>query len=243
MADARRRYSDFHGNYFSHKMKQIKKNGKIAQLRERFLFFLYPPKCANCGTIGYTGLCPKCAEKLDEAFKPRKFLANGGNGFADAMFALFPYDDSTVKKLLLSWKHEDFFDLPFIFNPYIKRFYQKNLLPEKIDCIAYLPRRTAARKKFGFDQAERIEKLFSSQFRLPTRALLLRQGRAKAQSKSKFEDREKNIHGAFRANCELAGETVLLIDDIVTTGATAREGARILKKAGAMKVYILSLAH
>ena len=39
------------------------------------------------------------------------------------------------------------------------------------------------------------------------------------------------------------GKRVLLLDDIVTTGASAREGARILKKAGAMKVYILSLAH
>ena len=215
----------------------------IAPLRERLLFILFPPKCAACGAIGYEPLCPDCEKRIGEAFAPRKFLASGGNSFADGMFALFPYEDAAVKKLLFDWKQEEFRDLPVIFTPFIQRFVKKKLLPGKIHRIAYLPRRQAMRRKAGFDQAQRMGEIFSRLLELPLEPLLIRQGRAKAQHKAKFEKREKNIHGAFRASHPLEGETVLLIDDIVTTGASAREGARILKKAGAMKVYILSLAH
>ena len=216
---------------------------KIAPLRERLLFFLFPPKCAVCGITGYEPLCPDCEKRIREAFAPRKYLASGGNSFADGMFALFPYEDAAVKKLLFDWKQEEFRDLPVIFTPYMERYVKRKLLPERIHRIAYLPRRQAMRRKTGFDQAHRMAEIFSRLLELPLEPLLIRQGRAKAQHKAKFEKREKNIHDAFRASRPLEGETVLLIDDIVTTGASAREGARILKKAGAMKVYILSLAH
>jgi len=216
---------------------------KMASARKQLLFLLYPPKCAACGATGYKGLCPECSEAVKKAFQPKKFLATGGNGFADAMYTLFIYDEYAVKKLLFGWKREDYRDLPPIFAPYIQKFLSKRLLPERIHCIAYLPRRRWKRRKAGFDQAERIASLFSQRLHLPLQPLLFRRGFSKAQRKAKFEDREKNVRGVFHASLPLAGQTVLLIDDIVTTGATAREGARILKQAGAMKVYILSLAH
>lgn len=216
---------------------------KAASFWKSLLFFFYPPKCASCGKTGYEGLCPDCQARVENAFQPQKFLANGGNGFADAMFALFTYEEYAVKKLLFSWKREDYRDLPPIFEPYIARFVQKKLLPEKIHRISYLPRRKWMRRKTGFDQAQRIARLVGKQLDLPVEPLLLRQGHSTAQRKAKFKSRERNVHGVFRATQEFEGETLLLIDDIITTGATAREGARILKKAGAMKVYVLSLAH
>ena len=215
----------------------------MAALRKSLLFLFYPPKCASCGKTGYEMLCPDCRERVEEAFHPRKFLASGGNGFADAMFALFSYREYAVQKLLFGWKREDYRDLPPIFEPFIRDFLKKKILPEKIHCISYLPRRRWIRRKAGFDQAERIARLLAKELRLPVEPLLLRQGHGTAQRKAKFENREKNVQGAFLPVRSFAGESILLIDDIVTTGATAREGARILKKAGAMKVYVLSLAH
>ncbi len=224
-------------------MNQSAMKEKIARLRERLLFFFFPPKCAVCGATGYKPLCPQCRQKLEEAFDPKKFRASGGNSFADGMYTLFVYDEYAVKKLLCDWKQEEFRDLPVIFTPFMKRFLGKKLLPERIHCIAFLPRRRWSRWKIGFDQAQRITCIFSRLSHLPQQCLLIRQGYAKPQHKAKYKNREKNIRGAFRAEKPLIGETVLLVDDIVTTGATAREGARILKQAGAMKVYILSLAH
>ena len=224
-------------------MNQYTFREKIARLRERLLFFLYPPKCAVCGTTGYDPLCPECAKKLQDAFEPKKFLASGGNGFADTMFTLFPYGEYAVQKLLFDWKRLEYRDLPVIFTPYMQKFVKKKLLPENIHYIAYLPRRRAAARKTGFDQAQRMAEIYSRLLDLPLKPLLIRQGHAKPQHKARYDKREKNVRGAFRAARPLEGETVLLVDDIVTTGATAREGARILKSAGAMKVHILSMAH
>ena len=224
-------------------MKRAALRKKMATLGKSLLFLFYPPKCAVCGKMGYEGLCPDCRDKVQEAYDPRKFLASGGNGFADAMYALFYYRSSSVKKLLFAWKLEDYRDLTLIFEPYIAKFLKKDLLPDKIHCVTYLPRRKQMQKKTGFDQAERIAQIVGRQMGLPVEPLLRRQGFSIAQHKAKFTNREKNVRGVFRATRSFQGETVLLIDDIVTTGASAREGARILKKAGAMKVYVLSLAH
>ena len=224
-------------------MKRNTNGNWKAHLRESLLFFFLPPKCAACGVVGYKELCPDCREALEDAFEPGKYIAAGGNGFADAMFCLFPYKNRVVRRLLHGWKQVDYRDYPDIFLPYARRFLKKKLLPETIHKIAYLPRRRPNRYKIGFDQAERIATLFAEDLNLPVEALLIRQGHAKTQHKQKYERREANVSGAFRTETELEGETVLLIDDIVTSGATAREGARILKKAGAMKVYVLSIAH
>lgn len=224
-------------------MNPQKLEEKIAHLRERLLFFLYPPKCAACGAMGYKTLCPDCQKKLEDAFSPRKFIPNGGNGYADGMFTLFPYEEYTVQKLLFDWKLVEYRDLPEIFTPFLDRFCRKKLLPRHIHCISFLPRRRWARLKTGFDQAQCVTAIFARLSSLPFPSLLIRQGFARAQHKSSYKKRVANIYGAFRSETKLKGETVLLIDDIVTTGATAREGARILKNAGAMKVYILSIAH
>lgn len=224
-------------------MKFLKSDQKKARLRDSLLFFFLPPRCPVCKAYGTRLLCPTCREQLKEAFHPHSFLASGGNGYADGMFTLFHYRERTVKHLLRDWKRENYRDLPLIFDPYVKMLVQKKLLPGKIHRITYLPRRKPTRFKTGFDQAEQIGALFAKSINLPLEALLQRQGNAKVQHKQKYKHREKNVRGAFRATQPLAGETVLVIDDIVTTGATAREGARILKRAGAMKVYVLSLAH
>ncbi len=218
-------------------------NSLFSELKENLLFFFFPPKCALCGKAGFEGLCPICQEELNAAFSPNKFMTTGGIGFADGMVSLFPYRNKAVKKLLFDWKRENYRDLAPIFAPFIQKAIKKGLLPNKIHCISFLPRRRIARRKAGFDQAEEIAKLVASTLFMPLDTLLLRKGFSKPQRKAKFEKRDENVRGAFAAARDFQGETILLIDDIVTTGATAEEGARILKKAGAMKVYILSIAH
>jgi predicted amidophosphoribosyltransferase len=57
--------------------------------------------------------------------------------------------------------------------------------------------------------------------------------------------RRENVRGAFKARPrpELHGQTVLLVDDILTTGSTANEAARALRHAGAGRVFVAVLAH
>ena len=65
---------------------------------------------------------------MDEAFIPRKFLAPGGNGFADEMVALFEYENEAVKTLLYRFKREDYEDLKEIFTFYARLAGKKKLL-------------------------------------------------------------------------------------------------------------------
>lgn len=210
---------------------------------EALLFFFFPPKCALCKTVGYEGLCPECQKRLDSLFSPKKFLAKGGNSYADTMLTLFSFHEPEVKKLCMDWKREDYMDLHLIFRRYFEKAKKKKLFPSEISFITYLPRKKSARKKAGFDQAECIAKELAEVLEIPYEPLLLRKGVSRPQHEMKGEDRERNVRGIFRAAKSFSGENILLVDDIVTTGASAREGARVLKKAGAMKVFVFSLAH
>lgn len=219
------------------------KEGKFSLKRE-ILFFFFPPKCAVCRKTGYEGLCPGCREEVENAFSPKKYLCRGGNGFADQMMSLFSYEDcKPVQRMLMDWKKNNYSDLPEIFGDYIERAAKKKGFYQNIDCVTFAPRRNSARRNAGFDQAEELAKEISARLGISFRPLLRRCGFSRAQHAMKGERRENNVKGTFVSLEALDGETVLLVDDIVTTGASVRECARILKKSGAMKVYVLSLAH
>jgi len=220
-----------------------KRKEERSALARALLFFFFPPKCALCKARGWGPLCANCREALDLAFDPQSFRCAGGNGFADDMLRLFPYDDPAVKPLLFDWKMQDYEDLHQIFSAYMERAREKELFPKGIDLIAFCPRRNSARRRAGFDQGEAIARTLASVLQVPFAPLLKRRGFSRPQHKTRGEQREENVRGVFQATSPLQGETVLLVDDIVTTGASAREAARILKGAGAMKVYVFCLAH
>lgn len=224
------------------KPMKILKEEKIS-VKKKLLFFFFPPKCALCGTVGWENLCPDCQSELDEAFSPRKFLAAGGNGFADEMVALFEYENEAIKPLLFQFKREDFEDLRQIFTSYAAKAKRKKLLPAKIDYITFAPRRISARLKNGMDQAEILARALSAEFGFPFETMLRRRAFSRAQHKLRGDRRDRNVRNAFCPLYPLQGQTVLLIDDIVTTGASVKECARVLKKSGAMKVFVLCIAH
>ena len=224
-------------------MKRREKSKEEKSLKEKLLFFFFPPKCAVCQRAGYENLCPDCREKMEEAFHAKKFLSYGGNGFVDEMISLFPYENRCVRRLLFDWKQNDYRDLHEIFGGFSHRAIERMHLAEKVDLVTFLPRRAGARRKAGFDQARCLAEEIARREQLPFEALLKRRGLSRPQHHLSGEQREKNVAGRFTATRALWGETILLVDDIVTSGASAREGARILKRAGAMKVIVFSLAH
>ena len=97
----------------------------------------------------------------------------------------------------------------------------------------------------GFNQAEMIAKFFKSSLGLETGNFLIRKKDIPFQAElSSRAQRYKNIKGSFKLipNANVKDKTIILVDDVVTTGATCVEAGRILKAAGCRKVYVLSLA-
>ncbi len=110
-------------------------------------------------------------------------------------------------------------------------------------CVVFLPRSRQARARIGHDQAELLARALARRLGACYRPCLVRVKATTAQKKLSAEARLANVSGAFalKQGTALRGQTVLLVDDIVTTGASMAEGVRLLRAAGAETVICVSL--
>ncbi len=107
------------------------------------------------------------------------------------------------------------------------------LAPDTV--ITHVPTATSRVRMRGYDQSRLIAKEFARLRSLPYRSLLLRIGQARQVGSTRVE-RARQVDGAFRLLRRIP-EKVLLIDDVVTTGATIESAAKLLKTHGAKKVH------
>jgi ComF family protein len=112
--------------------------------------------------------------------------------------------------------------------------------PETV--ISFLPRSAEARRKIGYDQAERLAKALAKSASLPYQPLFTRQRNGLAQKMLRRSERVENVRGAFALRQEVYGKRVVLVDDLVTTGAGMAEAAKLLYRADAADVIAVSIA-
>lgn len=109
------------------------------------------------------------------------------------------------------------------------------LSPETV--VTYIPTATSRVRQRGYDQTQLIAKAIAKQRGLPCRTLLIRHGQARqvgADRKHRITQASNNYSATHQKHIQKA--TILLIDDILTTGATIESAAKILKKAGAKQI-------
>lgn len=108
-------------------------------------------------------------------------------------------------------------------------------------CVPLHPRR---QRKRGFNQSLLLARALSRQTQVPTRDLLQRVRATTPQVELSAKERSQNVRGAFalRRGAQVKGQTILLVDDVFTTGSTLRECAHVLRRAGAHSVAALTLA-
>jgi ComF family protein len=95
----------------------------------------------------------------------------------------------------------------------------------------------------GFNQSAIVARELSRRTGVPVAVDALRRIRPTPPLKGMgMRQRRRTVAGAFRANAELRGRTVILVDDVLTTGSTANACARVLKRAGAERVDLISWA-
>ena len=122
------------------------------------------------------------------------------------------------------------------------RYHWGDQLPDGLIPVPLHRRRLWERE---FDQALGLSHQLSQAVDIPMWAdLLVRDRNTISQVGLKLEQRQRNVQGAFRVQApgQCAGKTILLIDDVYTTGATVRECARVLLQAGAARVNVYTLA-
>ena len=122
----------------------------------------------------------------------------------------------------------------------------RDLLPERaLDVIIPVPLHPKRLRWRGFNQSVILARVVGSQWNLPIDPfVLVRPRETPPQTQLSEEERRRNVRRAFSVNPakSIEGKSVLLIDDVYTSGATVNECSRALKRGGAREVYVLTLA-
>jgi ComF family protein len=114
-----------------------------------------------------------------------------------------------------------------------------DLLPA--DVVTWVPLSRRRRARRGFDQAEVLARAAARRLGVPARPLLVRARDTRAQARKTGPERRRALRDAFAARGRADGR-ILLIDDVLTTGATASACARALRRAGAGSICLLTAA-
>ena len=206
--------------------------------------FLFPPKCILCGRLlgaGELDLCRECRTAAPEHPQEKLKLQ-----FIDSATAIWYYRGS-VRDSLHRFK---FRKARHLAQPYGRMMAMKLLSsgPEIPDLVTWVPI-SPLRKLFrGYDQDELLAKAVARELGLPCLPLLKKVRHNRPQSGiTGYAQRRANVMGVYRTRNEekISGARILLVDDILTTGATVSECARMLLTAGAKEIHcaVVASAH
>jgi len=230
-----------------------------------FLDLIFPRVCAGCnGRVGNDTrghLCWDCQAQLPFVRQP--YCLHCGDpveGRVDEAFTChwcddlqpaFDYARSTVRyrgpvqRMIQDFKYHAAHWL----TPDLVRLLLAGLqaIPESgaLDAVCYVPLHRVRQRTRGYNQAALLARGLACELHKPLlNNLLLRLRQTETQTHLTARERVANVHGAFavRRPSAAQGRAVLLVDDVMTTGATLSECARMLKMAGAIRVCTLTVA-
>lgn len=215
---------------------EIKEQGRICNNCFSKISWISKPCCSKCGypfpaklDLKEKTLCPSC-------------LA-GNLKYLDWVRAVCVYNDES-KKIILPLKHNDKIGLADVFNPYIIRLLDD--YDGKIDLIVPMPLSNRRLFERGYNQAVLIAKPISKKLNVKIDFDSVKRIHKDSMGHLSFKARHDNIKGVFHIDqkdfSKFKGKTVLLIDDVMTTGASLLELAKMLKKAGAKAVIAVVMA-
>lgn len=230
----------------------------MKKILHHFLNLLYPRHCPVCHKILKDQkrlICPACAGKLQAIRSPyclkcgrpvkeeeeccadcrkRSHVFTEGRG-------IFLYDEK-MKESLMRYKYHGHREYGDFYAAAMCRYARKDILRWAPDVIVPIPLHRKKQRQRGFNQAEYLAERISTFYGIPAACRLLKKTKAtRSQKKLSASERRSNLKGAFYAEGELHGKTVLLIDDVYTTGSTMDAAAECLREKGAGKIYFLTV--
>jgi len=215
----------------------------IAKVADYFLSVIYPPVCELCREIQpvvYGGLSPVC-DICRDSIEPADVLPDG-------CVAVTVYT-GPARNAVLRLKYGNRPRVAAAF-AYLSSFLPSfKTVMGGADFIVPVPLHANRLKTRGFNQAEAFADALSYIYAVPAADFILRIKDTPPQWGLSAEERNANVAGAFAGKDGAAGadsvrgKTIVLVDDVHTTGATLRECARILTAAGANEVRLLTMTY
>jgi ComF family protein len=234
-----------------------------SELFQAAVSLLYPATCTICGNNLRAGeyLCNGCEAKIVRIAAP--FCETCSEPFEGSITSAFTcancahrtiYFDTAVaayrgRGIVREVIHEFKYGRQIHLRHLVARWLRAALDDERLhdvsfDFIVPVPLHPARQRERGFNQANLLAELLSAQSSIPSKPVLERIRYTTTQTALDRSERMENLHNAFRLrkNADVRGLRVLLIDDVLTTGSTLSECARVLKRAGAMSVHAATAA-
>ncbi|MCM8783731.1 MAG: ComF family protein [Candidatus Omnitrophica bacterium] len=193
----------------------------------------HPPFCSVCGRSIAVELIP---ENICVDCKTKKHFFN--RAWSVALY------EGVMRECIRKFKYERYTGLVYFFGKILNDFIAKFINIDKFDYVLPIPLHPTKLREREFNQALLLAYPISKKF---SKALLKNIYRVKftlPQSELNAEDRLSNIKGAFKIKKpeHIRGKNILIIDDILTTGSTVDECAKLLKSNGANLIEVLTLA-
>ena len=236
----------------------------LNSLKNYCLDLIFPIKCLGCNNFSDKYLCRDCAKIIPTTDMFHCLFCNarssytqiclkcGKNHALNQCLSAVSYKNPLVRSLIQFLKYrfvkDISTDISLVLLNYLERLREINLvdLNPLESIIVPVPLHKKRLRWRSFNQAELIAKSISSHFKVKIKNnILLRISNNKPQAKIEIKkERRKNIKNVFccRKNIAIDGKTIFLIDDLITTGSTLNECAKILKKSGARKVIGITFA-
>lgn len=231
-------------------------------LKKAILDLIFPIRCLGCGREGDL-CCALCQSKLyfvpPTCFVCKKMIPDQGRippgrtcaacrkkSCIYAFLSPFLYDDDIIRELIHALKYRRIRDLALILGDMLWRYVHKfGIILPKGALLISIPLHPGRQRTRGFNQAELIARRVGERLNLPVAVdIFTKVKKTTPQVELSAEERRKNVVNTFVVpNASLVlGKTIFLFDDVKTTGATMEEAARVLKDAGAKRIWAVTVA-
>lgn len=234
----------------------------IAAIAKNFMNLLYPMRCYSCGkdlgALDEYGVCEACVSRIKK--NPAPYCRLCGRPMEkisclcaeckktaphfDRAYSAYLYE-GVLKELIHKFKYNGKIRLSRLLSRQMAEFIEDNgNILKDVDLITCVPLQNSRLRERGFNQSRILAVDISGRAGIPFADTLEKRVSTRHQNELSRDDRLANLKDAFaiRAKSDVYGLAVLLIDDVMTTGATLSECSKVLRDAGAGEVRCLTLA-
>lgn len=217
---------------------------KLKAMIDALLQSIYPPDCIFCGAPIEAGYfcCVKCGRTVKPHLSSGKIALS--EEFTLPYCSLYNYDEP-VKYAIHNMKFHDRKENGEIMGKLLAEHDAVRQFLWGADCITAVPISRKRKADRGYNQSELIAGTLASCCEIPCEALLEKHIDNEEQSSLSREERLENVIGVYRKlrKSDVNGKNIVLVDDIITTGATLYACAAVLYEAGAKRVSAVTFAH
>ncbi len=227
---------------------------EISQQLDLFRAGIFPDRCCFCNEpIEYkTEICPSCREKVKKIERPRCFACGtskkdcnckGKANFYNGITGPYFYK-GLVKDGIIRWKYGEAAHSVQFFAKEIANCIKEDFGHIRFDAVTFIPQTKKEQMEKGYNQSELLAAEVGNRLNIPNNSLIKKLFDTQRQHDLPLYLRSGNVFGVFGCGDKnaVSGKTILLIDDIKTSGKTLNECAKVLHLNDTAEVYCAVIA-